>query len=295
MGALSRIAAAAVACAAAAVAAVLVIGDSTPTHAVQPSRTLTLRTSFAPPAAQFGDRVVARVVVLADRSVLDAQHLRITAGVAPLSQLATPHVTRADRGRLAVVTYEVPAVCIDERCLGGKSPRRLRLPAVHVEAPRLDGGVLRATAGWPALELRGRVTAADLASGRPAFRADRSLPAVSYRISPHTLATLLDVIAALLAVAGVAWAARQIAVLVRRRRALDTRSELERAVALVREAEMRPSGDRRRAVGLLARILRTRDAPLAREAGDLAWSRPKPAAADLAALADRAGGEERSP
>jgi hypothetical protein len=244
---------------------------------------------------QFGDRVVARVVVLADRSLLDTRRLLISAGVAPLSQLAAPQVTHANRGRLAVETYAVPAVCIDERCLAGRRPRQLRPPAVHVTAPRAHGGTIAAAARWPMLEVRGRVDAADLASGRPSFRADRSFPAVTYRMSPHRLATWLDVIAALLAVAGVAWAAWQAAVLVRRRRSLDARSELERAVALVREAETRPADDRRRAVGLLARILRSGDAPLAPEAGDLAWSRPKPDPSELAALAARVEGEEPPP
>ena len=98
---------------------------------------------------------------------------------------------------------------------------------------------------------------------------------------------LLDVAAAVLAAAGVALAAWQVASVVRRRPASDTRDELEHALALVREAEARPTEDRRRAVGLLSRLLRQRDERLAGDAGDLAWSRPKPAPEELAALAER--------
>jgi hypothetical protein len=81
------------------------------------------------------------------------------------------------------------------------------------------------------------------------------------------------------------------AVFVRRRRTPDTRSALERALALVREAESREPEDRRRAVGLLARVLRRRDDGLARAAGDLAWSEPEPAPSELAALVSRVGDE----
>jgi hypothetical protein len=287
MGALTRVVAASIAAAAIAVAAVLLVGRSVPAHAVQPSAPLVVRASFDPPVVQFGDRVVARVVVLADRAVVDAADLRITAGLAPLAQLATPHVTRSVRGRLAVVTYEVPAVCIDDGCLAGKGPRRLRLAPVRVDARRAH-----VVARWPLLDVRPRVGAADLASGRPAFRVDTSYPVVTYRVSPGTLTLLLDVLAALLAAAGAAWATWQIVLRGRRRRALDTRSELERAIALVREAEDRSADDRRRAVGLLARVVRKHDTGLAHDAGELAWSRPRPEPAALDALAERAAREE---
>jgi hypothetical protein len=293
VGALTRIAAAAVVAGAAVVAVVLLVGRSLPPHGARPADALTVRTSFEPPAAQFGDRVVARVVVV-DPSSVDVSRIRITASIAPLTQLAAPTITRTTEGRLAVVTYAVPAVCIDEGCIGARAPRRLRLEAARVDVPRA-GGTAELAARWPLLELRSRVDAADLVSGRPQFRADSTYPPVTYRIAPHTLAPLLGAIAAVLAVAGIAWAAWQAALLVRRRRGAVTRNELERALALVREAETRPPPDRRRAVGLLARVLRTRDVPLAHDAGELAWSRRAPAPDELDALADRVVRTEPAP
>jgi hypothetical protein len=203
--------------------------------------------------------------------------------VAPLTALGPARVTRTARGRLLVVSYELPVACVTEQCLA----KRLRLPAAGAEAPRRAGGVAQVKTAWPALEIRGRVSAADLAQLRPPLRGDTTLPAVSYRIAPATLSLLLDLVAAVLAAAGVALAAWQTAVLVRRTGAPDTRTELERALALVREAETRPAEDRRRAVGLLARLLRPRDERLAGDAGDLAWSEPKPEPDELAALAER--------
>jgi hypothetical protein len=283
VGTLTRLALIAVAAIAAAVTAVLLLGRAAPVHGVEPATALVVRTSFDPPAAQFGDRVVAHVVVLADRGVLDTSKLHVTEDVAPLTALGPARVTRTVRGRLLVVSYELPAVCVTEQCLA----KRLRLPAARADAPRRGGGVVRVTTAWPELEMRGRVTAADLAKSRPPLRSDTSMPSVTYRIAPATLSFLLDLAAALLAATGVALGAWQAAALLRRRRGSDTRDELERALALVHEAETRPPEDRRRAVGLLARLLRQRDERLAGEAGDLAWSEPKPAPDELAALAAR--------
>jgi hypothetical protein len=275
---------------AAAVAAVLLLAHWVPAHDVQPLRALTVRTSFEPPAVQFGDRVVARVVVLADRSMLDTNKLSVTDDVAPLTPLGAARVTRTQRGRLLIVTYELTAVCLSDSCIATTVAKKLRLPSVRVAAPRRGGGTVQAAHVWPLLAVGARVDAADLKAARPPFRADTSEPAVTYRISPDTLSLLLDVAAALLAAAGVGLGVRH-TVVVRRARTHATGSALERALALVREAESRAPADRRRAVGLLARVLRRRDDSLAGVAADLAWSKPEPGPGELAALADRVGDE----
>jgi hypothetical protein len=239
---------------------------------------------------QFGDRVVAHVVVLADRGVLDTSKLQVTEDIAPLTPLGATHVRRTVRGRLLAVSYDLPAVCLSDSCIAPAGAKTLRLPAVHAQAPRRSGGTVQATGVWPRLAVGTRVSAADLKPARPPFRADTSLPAVTYRIAPGTLTLVLDVVAALLAAAGVGLAVRR-AVVVRRRRTVDTRGALERALALVRDAESRDPEDRRRAVGLLARVLHRRDDGLAGVAGDLAWSEPEPAPGELAALVSRVGDE----
>lgn len=287
---LTRIGIAAIVGVAAAVAAVLLLGRATPLHGERPARALTVHASFDAPAAQFGDRVVARVVVLADRSTLDTSRLQVTEDIAPLTPLGPARVTRTTRGRLLVVAYELPAVCLSDSCIAGTGSKRLRLPAARAEAPRTSGGVARAATAWPMLTIGSRVTAADLKPARPPFRADTSAPAVTYRIAPGTLTLLLDVLAAALGAAGIAFAAWQ-AVVLGRRRTPDTRSLLEQALALVRDAESGAPADRRRAVGFLARVLHRRHEALACVAGDLAWSEPTPTPDELAALADRVGNE----
>jgi hypothetical protein len=62
---------------------------------------------------------------------------------------------------------------------------------------------------------------------------------------------------------------------------------LERALALAREAERRPTPDRRRALGLLARLLGSRDPNLAGAIDELAWSAPAPTPDALAKLVNR--------
>jgi catechol 2,3-dioxygenase-like lactoylglutathione lyase family enzyme len=112
---------------------------------------------------------------------------------------------------------------------------------------------------------------------------------IAFRVDdvPGTLARLLEALALLLVLAAAAVGARQVRAAVRRRRSLDRRSELERAVDFVRDALSRPPPDRRRALGLLARVLSRRDVPLSAAADELAWSKPEPVPERMAELAER--------
>jgi hypothetical protein len=95
---------------------------------------------------------------------------------------------------------------------------------------------------------------------------------------------LLEVAAAALAAAAVLLAGWTAAGLVRARRRSPPLTGLARAVALARQAERRPTPDRRRALGLLARLLGSRDPRLAGAADELAWSAPDPSRDALAEL-----------
>jgi hypothetical protein len=199
--------------------------------------------------------------------------------------VAPARTARTTRGRLAVVTVELRAACLTDRCVTRLGDTTLALPRVTAEVSGRDHAVFRAQTAWPPLLVRGRVTAKDLALVKPPFRADTSLRAPSYRIPPSTLAAFLEVLAAVLAVAGVALVAYHAALLVRgRSRARPTAGELEQALRYARQAELRPAADRRRALGLLARLLDRRDHRLARAASTLAWSRPKPEPGALSEL-----------
>lgn len=271
-----------------AAATVFVLVNASNVTSPTPASPLSVRAFFDPPSVQFGDAIAAHIVVLADRRAVDTSRLGIVYDLSPLSRLGAPDVSRSTRGRLLTVSVTVHLVCLAEQCLSRDGPRRLRLAAVRGEAPRLGGGMTRTSTRWPLLELRGRVVAADLARSRLPLRSDTNLPPVTYRVAPATLSLLLEILAVVLLAAGLALAARQAIAHTRRRRTRDPRSDLDRALALVRDAQARSAQDRRLAVGLLARLLRSRDVALAHDAGELAWSEPQPAPEALGSLAERA-------
>jgi len=278
VGALTRIGLGALAVAAAAVAAVLVLGRSEPAPALAaPVAPLSVHAGFDPPTVTFGDRVDARVVVLLDRGAVRPSTLKLTADLAPLTALAAPRTTRTTRGSLSIVTYEVSAACLSDGCVARTGDLPLRLPRVTAAVAGRSGSTVHAAVAWPVLHVRGRVNVGDLVGSSPRFRGDATPRPPTYRIQPSTLAALLDALAALLVLGGVAlvaYEARRIAM--RRRSGAAAGGELERALRLAHEAESRPGPDRRRALGLLARLLDERDRRLASAASDLAWARPQP-------------------
>jgi len=285
MASLTRAALAGVAVVAAAVVAVLLLGRGAPLAAPAPAAPIFLSTGFAQPATEFGDEVDGKVVVLLDNGAVRPETLTLDDGIAPLTSLGAPRTATSTHGRLTVVTVTLPGACLTQPCVARSGEVKLALPRVTATVTARDGRTLHASAAWPVLDVHGGVTAADLAPAQPPLRGDTTPPTPAYRIAPSTLAALLDALAVVLVLAGVGLVARELAV--RRRRRLGAESpgaELERALALARQAESRPASDRRRALGLLARLLGERDGRLAGEASDLAWSRGRPEGAALAQL-----------
>jgi hypothetical protein len=287
MGPLRRVAAGAAVLGAAAVAAVLVIGRDANAPVVKPAAPITVRATITPPIAGFGDRLVASVAVLVDPRAVDARHVHVSENLAPLTPLGP---LRAHRSANAVV-IEIPVSCLAFECVTDAGARSVVLSHVTVEAPGRRGGTVRAEGTWPVLEVRGRVLSSEVDVRRaPRFRANLSLPAVRYAVAPGTLAGLLDALAVLLALAAIVPAARQARAWTRRPQAAD-QSDLTRALALARESRLRPVPDRRRALGLVARLLGDRAEPLSSPVSDLAWSKPHPSQDELSDLVERVSQE----
>ncbi|HYA09985.1 MAG TPA: hypothetical protein VEG24_10335, partial [Gaiellaceae bacterium] len=80
MGALTRVGLAALVVAAA-VAAVLLLGRSESPSTVAATAPLAVRAGFDPTTVTFGDRVVARIVVLLDRTVVRPGTLKLASSV----------------------------------------------------------------------------------------------------------------------------------------------------------------------------------------------------------------------
>ena len=237
---------------------------------------IVVHATFDPATVQFGDVIDARVVVVLNTPTVRPDSLRLVNDVGPLTPVSSVHTSRSVQGDAITIEIERTFSCLSSPCVAAGGDASPTFPRVRAAVVTRDGRTLRATTAWPTLRVRGRVSSADLARLRPPFRASTTPPPPTYRIGPGTLARLLYGLAILLAVGAVAVAAAQARRVARSGRSQPVGDELERALRLAREAETRPPPDRRRALGLLARVLRTRARPLSGTASDLAWARPEP-------------------
>jgi hypothetical protein len=229
-----------------------------------------------PATAGVGVRVTAEAQITIDPRRVDPASVRVSFGVAPLAVLGPIERTG--------LRFRVVAACLDEACAPNAQPRQVRLVPIRVTGRLRNGRPLSASFSWPVLVLVPKVPAAAL-RGNPPFRLEASPPPPRYRVAPGTLAALLDAAAAVLALA----VAAVVFLLWRRtvrRRAELRRDPLDRALELARESAHRPAEDRRRALGLLARVLDGRRPALAEPVEALAWSRPPPSAEATTSLAD---------
>ncbi len=263
-----------------AVVGILVLSHSASAPAIAPTAPLEVATSLDPTFIQFGDRVTARVVVALDTRLVRTQTLRLIDDLAPLTQLGPARTSRSTQGSLELVTVAFPVACLTAPCVASSGQARVGLPLVRASVLARGGRTAHVVARWPALLVRGRVTASDLAPRSPPFQADTAPPGATYRVAPATLATLLDVLAALCALSAIGLAGREVHMRLRRR--VSQPGGLERALRLTRQAERRPAPDRRRALALLSRALGTDVRSGA--ARRLAWSEPAPEPHELEEL-----------
>jgi hypothetical protein len=232
---------------------------------------LKARAGFADATVQFGELIHTRISVVVDGSVRSGS-VRIVDDPAPLTTVSLPHASRT--GDVIEVTRD--AICLASSCVSGTGSTTPKLAPATVTATLKSGRSVRVVVAWPELTVRGRVTGGDLMHAQPPFRASLLPPAPTYRTAPGPLAWLFDAAALVLALAAAALVLVQVRRWDRSRGRAAPADELARALRLAREAEGRPAPDRRRAAGLLARLLGARDAALARSASDLAWAQPQP-------------------
>jgi len=263
-----------------AVAALLALGNSGSAPVLAPRAPVAVAVGFAPPVAQFGDRILARVTVALDVQRVEPQTLRLADDLAPLTQLGAAQTSHSTQGRLELVTVAVPVSCLSAPCVARSRVDRVGLPLVHVSVRARDGRIAQASTAWPNVSIRGRVTASDLAAHPLPFEAATAPPAPTYRIAPATLGALLDLLAVLCALGAIGFAGWETHLRIERRRRQP--SALERALRLTREAARRPAPDRRRALALLGRAL-DRD-ERSNAVRRLAWSKPVPEPDELEEL-----------
>jgi len=240
----------------------------------------------------FGDPFTYVVEVRFSRDAGGGDAAQVVADPGPFAVLAPPRTERSTLGDEVVLTVTQRLACLSTACVPTGASRAVSLPRAEVD---VDGAV--ATAAPVVVHVGARVAEVAVDAGEPEFRTSTELPPPTMRFEPSLGAALLASAGILLAVVGVALAAYGI--VKGRARASWSRdpSPLTRALRLLRESSMRRPPDRRRAAGLLSRLLGAggSTADLAADAQRVAWSQPDPSPRDAEVLADRAqrllGGE----
>jgi len=247
---------------------------------------LVVRTSLDPGTVLFGAPATATVTVVADPALVDPDTVRIEEDVAPFRRLGT---SVARDGTLVIRRTRI--ACVSNACRPGDGLRPVRLPPVQVTA-RGPSGPVAVSAAWPLLLVAPRVPA-DTAAGEPEWQVDGQPPPLTTRIDPGTLSLLLWLLAGALALGAAVLVARE--VLRARTKAREARTtELAAALAAVRASAQAPEPERRRAVGVLARVLERDDGDHAGAAESLAWSEPEPEPERVLELADDVEREVRA-
>lgn len=237
---------------------------------------LNVAVDVTPRSVPFGDAVEARATIVVDTRFRDPDKVvvRLTSGA--FDKLAERRQwSRA--GTSAVLRLRVRLACRSAACVPTDRARSVALPALVV-----DGRSVR----WPAVHVLPRVPAAAVDTDPPPFVADASPPPPTYRVDPDRAVAVLAALALLLGVGGATLLALEgRAALAARPRPRGT--PLERALARVRASLGARPGERRRAVGALARLVEPAHPTLGRSAAELAWAEPQPEGEDVEALANR--------
>lgn len=294
------VAAAVVVLAGAPIGAVLALRGSTSQAA--PRQAVMAKASLSRSGALFADPLTASIEVLVDRERVDPARLGFSTSFEPYVRVGIPRVSRHDAGRLTRLVYTTDIVCSADVCLPPGGSTRIQFPSAEVfYFPKSGVGRQTLTLRWQPLTLAGRTTDADIKNGdpfqQPSWHASTDPLAVSYRVSPFVLKSVLFVASAVLfALAALAFSGFLRALGGRLR--LPVASALERAVKLVERTEARDDAPaKRKALELLSRELaRSGESQLALAARELAWAEPTPvpAATEPLTLDVRRLIEERS-
>jgi hypothetical protein len=236
--------------------------------------TVNVTSSLSPHPTRFGDIVHATLTVRA------AARASVDEGFAPFEVLRESSTSRRD-GEITVTTWHFDLQCLQAVCAPGPGARNVALTPSRVRV-----GAQLVDVRFPAVHVVPRVTSHQASRPSNYFLHPITPPPPSYRFSPGRLRAALFAAAAVLVVVALVL----VLPLLRRRRSAadDDLDALVGALALVRAARTRPVPDRRRALGLLSRVLRSRAAPaVGQDAADLAWSEPDPEPERMTTLADR--------
>jgi len=236
---------------------------------------LTVHLSSSPDWLYFADTVTVRVDVAYSRDQVDSRSVHLVTAFGPWQQLGPVRSAVSESGIAGHRTWWYNLACLSSACVPASTVvQPFNLPRVTIEARKVDGSSLVVRRAWPVLHMAGRIKpTTELEVVVPPFAVQRTVPPATYRIAVSPLALALDVIGAVLLAIGLVLGLREFfRWRVSRNTTVDDRPPLLRTLALVRQAEGRDPGDRRLAVGLLARTLPEQSGGLTSAASEVAWS-----------------------
>ena len=237
---------------------------------------LDVAVELTPRSVPFGDALEARATVVVDTRARDPDAVVVRFAPGAFEKLGEQREWSRS-GSQAVLRLRVRLACRAAGCVPTDGARSVRLPPLVVDGRPVP---------WPTVDVLPRVPAAAVKAEPPPFAADASPPEPTYRVDPDRAFALLVALGLLLGVAGATLLAfeSRAAIAARPR---PTRTPLERALARVRASLGARPGERRRAVGSLARLVEPAHPALGRSAAELAWAERQPDGADVEALASR--------
>ena len=239
-----------------------------------------VRTAIRPAVHLFGEPVVAELVVVANKELVDPGSVAVRPDFSPYASSGPPRIVRSETATSARLHYRFTLRCLDEACAPESARQVVDVPGTAVLYRFRGRAQGRGTAivDWPPIEVAARVPTEALSPER--WRADvASLPAVTYGRSPTTTAFVLVGLSIALAL-GCVWLVWWVA---RPRARAETAVEevpeshasaLERALQLARDASAEGDApERRKAFERVARELAARGrVDLAERARALAWA-----------------------
>jgi hypothetical protein len=259
--------------------------------------------NISPAVHLFGDTIHARLAVVSDTRWVDATRLRVSAGFAPYTTVASPSVLRLRVGRFEQTTWTWTLRCLKEKCVPVFPPSEkfhvFRFPSAHIAYLKPNGKVdFDIDAVWPRVEVLSQVSPGVVTGLALKKKYDwqfslSPVAAPTFRIRP-TLLFWLAIGAAGVALLGALFALGRWYLAIRPRRAgveAFKGTPLDRALALLSWAHAH--GDetlQRKAFERVADelgVVPARD-DLSRAAHELAWSPRLPEDEEVQAFAEQA-------
>ena len=273
--------------AAGAVSLALLSGGAGVERLLPSGQAISVSGSVAPREVLFGDTVRAQWDVRFDRRLIDPSRVAVRWTAEPFGRVGDPVTRTRTVGEVTQIVTTTTLRCLVDRCLITGGRRAMRLREAELSFARRGRRAQSRTFAFPSVLVGSRLGPRDAQINTlnpilPRWRAPlRTLPPPSYAFSPVTGSLVLAGAAGLLLLAAAALVYRLLPEewrsFGRRRPPLPP---LERALALLEQARREGrERDERKALDLLARELRERDAPeLAGAARELAWRRAAPPA-----------------